>query len=113
MQAGGTQNKRLNSGVFRPLRPGRWVVAPRRGLWVGGLRGPCSPDGIALHPLPLRQAAGTGGGCDGQKPGAGTRDGDCCSPGRGPGTVTAAARGCRALWEDLWLGLHPGLTSPV
>lgn len=81
MQAGGTQNKRLNSGVFRPLRPGQWVVAPWRGLWVGGLRGPCSPDGITPHPSPLRQAAGTGGGRDGQKPGAGTQDSDCCSPG--------------------------------
>ena len=35
------------------------------------------------------------------------------SPGWGLCTVTAIAQGCRALWEDLWLGLHPGLTSPV
>lgn len=35
------------------------------------------------------------------------------SLGRGLCTVTAIAQGCRALWEDLWLGLHPGLTSPV
>lgn len=70
------QNKRLNSGVFRPLRPGQWVVAPGVGCgWVVS-EGPAALQ-RHLHPSPLRQTAG------GQEEGGGQKP-----EGGGPGTVT-------------------------